>query len=196
MMNRYSAPLTAIGVSLVLAMTLSFGWANDEWTEVKDIQGRKLLIKIESVEGDNVKFSTRNGKSYTYAITKFSVTDRLALRKWKPAEGAESPVEEDSQLKPIDAEDGRTAFRTKHFEFDIIGTVSADQVEPFAPIFEAVHWAFSKLPIAIEPKPAASHFKVKLYTSFKDFEIASQETLAENQPATYNLDKDHVLLLL
>jgi hypothetical protein len=140
------------------------------------------------VEGDRVKFSTKNRKSYTYDITKFSVTDRLTLRKWKPTE--KNPVEEDSKLNPAKSEEGHTAFRSKHFEFDIIGDTTADQLAGFVPIFEAVHWAFSKLPVDLKPKPAESHFKVKLYTSYKDFEIASKESLTEEQPAIYNLDKD------
>ncbi len=189
-----SPPPTPGRWTAILALALSLASASaQEWTEVKDNKGRKLTVKIEKVEGDKVTFSTKNGKSYTYAITKFSVTDQLTLRRWKPSASSASPVKEDSKVEEISSSDTASVFRTKHFEFDIVGNAQKGQVAAFAPIFEAVHWSFSSLPVSLEPKPKESHFKVKLYVSESDFEISSQETLAPDQPAVYNLDKDMLI---
>lgn len=178
-----------VGAVLFLTASLSCLWA-DEWTEVKDIQGRKLTVKIEKVEDDEVTFSTKNGKSYTYPIDKFSLIDQLNLRQWKPPRTTANPVKEDSELQKVETSDLDSVFRSKHFEFQILGEAEAEQIETMVPVFEAVHWAFFDLPVSLEPKPAESHFKVRLYLTESDFEISSQETLGRDQPAIYNLSKD------
>jgi hypothetical protein len=59
-----------------------------------------------------------------------------------------------------------------------------------APHFEAVHWAFKQLPSQFAPKPAGTHFKVKLFEKKSDFEISEQDQLPEGQPAVYNLSRN------
>lgn len=191
-MTKRSIPLLARAAGLAVLLLTTSAPA-EEWTEVKDNQGRTLTVKIESVKDNQVTFSIKNGKSYTYPITKFSITDQVTLRRWKPAPGSDSPVKEDSKVEAVSASDTSSVYRSKHFEFELIGGGTEAQVTRFAPLFESVHWAFSSLPVEIDPKPAESHFKVKLYASESDFEIASQETLAENQPAIYNLGNDTLL---
>lgn len=162
----------------------------EDWIDVKDIKGRKLTVKIENVDGDDVTFSTKNGKTFTYKITKFSVVDQLALRKWKPPVGSSSPVEENAKLGAESDTAAGKIYKTKHFEFEVIGEAAKAKVAEVAPHFEAVHWAFQQLPSNFSPKPADSHFKVKIFAKRADFEIAAQEKLAEGQPAIYNLSKD------
>ncbi len=185
---------TALGLSAIALLPTPPSALAEEWTEVKDIKGRKLTVKIEKVEDGQVTFSIKNGKTYTYAIEKFSVTDQLTLRRWKPSESTSNPVEEDAKLTQVRSSNTETAFQTKHFEFQVVGP-SADEkkVEAFAPAFEAVHWAFSFLPVSLEPQPKESHFQVKLYLTETDFEVATQEMLREDQPAVYNLGKDVLL---
>ena len=188
-MTRFTTRTRAWSASLAIAATISTV-SGDEWIQVKDIGGRKLTVKIEKVEGDNVKFSTKNGKSYTYPISKFSVADQVALRKWKPRASSESTVKENSVLKRVGARGATTIYRTKHFEFEVVGSARAAQLKNLAPVFEATHWAFSKLPVSVELKPANSHFKVRFYALTSDFEIASGESLAAGRPAIYNLSDD------
>lgn len=162
----------------------------EDWIDVKDIKGRKLTVLIENVDGDDVTFSTKNGKTFTYKITKFSVVDQLTLRKWKPPVGSNSPVVENAKLGAASDTAAGKIYKTKHFEFEVIGEAAKEKVAEVAPHFEAVHWAFQQLPSNFTPKPAASHFKVKIYAKRGAFEIAAQEKLAEGQPAIYNLSKD------
>ena len=158
--------------------------------DVKDVQGRALSIKVESVDGDKVTFATKNGKTYTYEITKFSVVDQLALRKWQPPVGSDSPVIEDAKLTEGKETAGGMNFQSKHFEFETLGAVSKELVEEVSPHFEAVHWAFMQLPTDVKPKPAGTHFKVKLFAERTDFEVVSKEKLGEGQPAVYSLGDD------
>ena len=61
-----------------LALTLSSIHADETWTEVKDIKGRALSVQITKVEGDQVTFKTKQDKTYTRALTTFSVQDQLS----------------------------------------------------------------------------------------------------------------------
>lgn len=185
--NRWSVCLATMGI-------LTFGsLAEEPWKEVKDIRGRTLTVKIEKVENDNVTFTTKNGKTHTLAITKFSLTDQLAFRKWKPAPGSTSPVKADATLAEVKSTDTQTVLRTKHFEYDVVGQAKADQIEEIAQFFEAIYHAFSELPIDVTPKPAESHFQVKVYLTDSDFEISAQEDLGAEQPAVFNLGKNQLL---
>ncbi len=147
-------------------------------------------MKVEKVDGDDVTFTTKIGKTFTYKISKFSVLDQLALRKWKPPVGSESPVEEDAKLDEGKATEAGKIFKTKHYEFEVVGAVKETQLEAVATHFEAVHWAFKQLPSQFAPKPAGSHFKVKFFEKKSDFEISEQGQLPEGQPAVYNLSRD------
>ncbi len=176
-----------------LALTLSSIHADETWTEVKDIKGRALSVQITKVEGDQVTFKTKQDKTYTRALTTFSVQDQLKLKKWKPSESASNPVIEDSKLQLTSSSDQQTVFRSKHFEYQILGSATVDQVNAFAPVFEAAYWAFEKLPLTLTPSPSSSHFKIKIYPTESDFEVASREKLEEGQAALYNLDQDILL---
>lgn len=174
------------------AFILVFGAVGQaqEWMDVKDLKGRKLTMKVEKIDGDEVIFTTKTGKTFTYKITKFSVVDQLALRKWKPPAGSDSPVEEDAKLEEVKATDVGKIFQTKHYEFEVVGPVTETQLEAVTPHFEADHWAFKQLPSQFAPKPAGSHFKVKLFAKKSDFEISEQDQLPQGQPAVYNLSRD------
>lgn len=192
LLRRRSAAARILAIAS-LALTLTSMCAQETWTDVKDIKGRALSVQITKVEGDQVTFKTKQGKTYTRALSTFSVQDQLKLKKWKPSESIANPVIEDSKLQLTSSSNEQTVFRSKHFEYQVLGAAKVDQVNAFAPVFEAAYWAFEKLPLSLTPAPSSSHFQIKIYPTESDFEVASREKLEEGQAALYNLDQDILL---
>ena len=190
---RRRFPIARLFAACVLCLSFVTLQAEEAFAKVKDIKGRSLSVQIIKVEGGQVTFNTRQGKTYTKPLATFSVQDQLKLKKWKPSKNKTNPVIEDSKLQLKSSSDGQTVFCSKHFEFQIFGAAKVDQANAFAPVFEATYWAFEKLPIQLTPVPSRSHFVVKIYPTESDFEVASREKLEEGQAALYNLDQDVLL---
>ncbi len=176
-------------VIAVLVVAAFHSQAEEPWITVKDLAGRELSVQIQNVEGDKVTFKTKNGKTYTYDIKKFSGNDQLRLKKWKPA--TVNPVIKDAELKRTGTSQNSTTYQTKHFEFEVLGgEPDFDKLKEVAVVCEATYWGFENLPLNLTPKPQDSHFKAQFFVKDSDFEISAQETLAEGQPAVYNLGDD------